>query len=260
MAEKGPIVISPLERASSDCSFDVRVYTEADIKGGGLPIILAGQEFILPIKEPVPGVKFAWLHPLDPKQPELGKACALETGFRLAQLMGKNNAVLIEPPSEKSKQMAEAGAQIAANLTGKDVYLFQAGGGLIKDATKDFDIVRAEFLNRIDVNRGEISQPKPVILKTGNLAWVSRYMPVTGKNKYMFLTADQLAQIRKATVKGTIVGTIEDVITTGTTVETIKRLKNAGDVRQNNFQTVAVAREGDEYSGPASYAIQIPKL
>lgn len=239
------------------------VYSANDIRDDGLPVWLAGDKFNLPIRT-AGETKFAWLNPSgrtdEGADPRLMQACAIEVGVRLAEKMkDTKRAVLIEPPTGKSKEMSELGAQIAANLTEGNILTVQAGGGIVDELKEFFSEDVCGYLKSIKLEVGQKTETIKAMTLEREEVFVVRYKPVTGKEKFMFLTATQYAQINLSLQAGAVLTTIEDVVTTGMTVGVEGDLLRAGGV-SNPLEIIAVAREGESYKGQMDYAIQIPAL
>lgn len=220
------------------------LYTAQNVTKQGLPVRLAGSEFTLPVLQEG-NVRFAWLNP-DGSDKELQEACAVELAIRLAKQTDGKRGVVILPPSSKSTEMAEIAVRIASGLNGNDFLLVKAGGGLSENATEK-------------LSPGKI-QPMEIIL-TPNQKLISaiRYMPVTGKDKIMFLPEDVFLQIQEVLDDGGVLSMLEDVVTLGTTVEAMERLLGQAGIR-HPLQIMAVAKEGNDYAKPMSYAIHLPLL
>lgn len=239
------------------------VYKAENIRDNGLPVRLAGYEFILPIKMAGES-KFAWLDPSgrieEGADPRLMQACAVEVGVRLVEKMkDTKRAVLIEPPTGKSKEMSELGAHIAAKLTEGNILVVQAGGGTVDEFKEFFPEDACGYLRSIKLEVGQKTETIKARTFEGEEVFVVRYKPVTGKDKFIFLTATQYAQINMALQTGAVLATIEDVVANGTTVGAERALLRAGGV-SNPLEVIAVAREGESYKGQMDYAIQIPAL
>jgi hypothetical protein len=252
------------------------VYTEDDLKltfsGWILPVELAAEVFPLPIKT-VKGAQFAWLNPSgkveEDSSPELMRACAIETGARLARKMEENEtkkAILLEAPSSKTIDMGNLAGQIAADLTGGQVLIIKAEGGVIDNVDLENDHLHEYFseeesadLRSKVLGIGEKTEPIRMTTLDGETVILIRYKPVTGKEKFMFLSQRQYADISQALEEGAILATIEDVVTTGTTVSVEQDLLRAGQIEEE-LAVIAVAKEGDGYSGNVDCAIKLPKL
>lgn len=232
---------------------ETKVYTAKNIRAGVLPVSLAGIKFDLPIKEEG-GVKFAWLDPSG-KDLALRQACGVEIGIRLARKTKDSSGVVILPPSNKSTKMAEMAVRMASGLTGREMVIIKAGGGLTKDREEFLPGSNFEFP---DIKIGEVTAAARVQTDFKEEAWVVRYMPVTGKDKLMYLTATQWTQMQIAVQSGVLI-TCEDVVSRGTTIEALKKLLEQVNIRKS-LQIIAVAREGESYKGQMDYAIQIPAL
>lgn len=231
-----------------------KIYTPENIDSGVLPVFLAGKEFSLPIKGEG-GVKFAWLDPSG-ADAELQQACAIEIGIRLARRTGNAPGVVILPPSGKSTRMAEMAGQIASGLTGREMLIVKAGGGLMREKEQ---LLPGSSFELSDIKIGGITAPVRARADFGEKAWVVRYMPITGKDKFMYLTATQWTQMQIAFHSGGVLVTCEDVVTTGTTIEAMRRLMAAAGISEP-MEVIAVAREGESYTGQMEFAIQIPVL
>lgn len=239
------------------------VYTAENIRDNNLPVRLARYEFNLPIKM-AGETEFAWLDPSgraeEGADPRLMQACALEVGVRLAgKMKDTKRAVLIEPPTIKSKEMSELGAQIAATLTEGNILVVQAGGGIVDELKEFFPEDICGYLRSIKLEVGQKTETIKAMTFEKEEVFVVRYRPVTGKDKFIFLTATQYVQINIALQKEAVLATIEDVVTMGTTVGAEEDLLRAGGI-SDPLEIIAVAREGESYKGQMDYAIQIPAL
>lgn len=221
-----------------------KIYTAQDVSEQGLNVHLAGYEFMLPVKQEGK-VRFAWLNP-DGSDKQLQEACAIELAIRLAKQTDGKRGVVILPPSSKSTEMAEIAVRIASGINGNNFLLVKAGGGLSENATKK-------------LSPGKIQLMEVVLTMNHKLISAIRYMPVTGKDKIMFLSENVFPQIQEILNDGGVLSILEDVVTLGTTVEVMKRLLGQAGI-QEQLHIIAVAKEGNEYSGPMSYAIQLPLL
>jgi hypothetical protein len=103
---------------------------------------------------------------------------------------------------------------------------------------------------------GEVLNPLVLAMYGGEKAAVVRYMPVTGKDKFLYYPLGAAKQL-KDLLAGALLTTVEDVVTTGTTLKAMNVLKECIDVTENLYP-VAVAKEGNGYTGQIGFAIELP--
>jgi len=234
-----------------------KIYTADHIKDGFLTVELAGGEHKLPIKTNEHGIPFTWLNPKE--TPGMQRACALETGFRLAKKMERQWAIVLEAPSKKSTEMASDAVAVATSLTRKKILEVQLGGETTDHLTDFFDEETVAILSAEQLENGQISETRKVTLLDGQATRVIHYKPITGKDKFKFITEELVAKINER-INFSALTVIEDVVSKGTTTRAMRQLLNDEGITKT-LEIISVAREGEWVpADTVDFAIQLPLL
>lgn len=226
-----------------------------EFTGYVLPVKFSGQEYALPIatvNPKAPENKRISIAYFDPLRHELAKAAAVdmaELGWEIVKNNLNRPVLMVVPPTGKSLELS---LQTVSNLREKGartVSAFKFSGGIFQPAE-----------DKRQVLLPLISDQPPTAVSPDKQTGIFRttdnhgqeitgvcYQPVTGKNKFIYLTERQIADFNEFINTGGRVIFSEDVVSTGATIRAMRRLfVNFCGAEAADTQTVAAAFEGNQ--------------
>lgn len=193
-------------------------------------------------------LSIAWFNPL---RPDLAKAAAADMA-NIGWEMVKNDlyrpVLMVVPPTEKSLELSLQTMRNLSDKGAKEISAFKFSGGIFQPA---------EDKRQVLVRLGE-DQPLTAVSpdeRTGIFRLEHHgqtitgvcYQPVTGKNKFIYLTERQIADFNEFIKNNGRVIFSEDVVSTGATIRAMRRLfVNFCGAEAADTQTVAAAFEGNQ--------------
>lgn len=229
-----------------------------------LPVKFSGQEFALPIATVTSDLAIAYFNP---QRPDLAQAAAADManiGWEMVK-NGLNRPVLMGiPPTEKSLELSLQTMRNLRDKGVKNISAFKFSGGIFQ---------LAEGKRQALVQLGE-DQPLMAVSpdrQTGIFRTKDHrgqeitgvcYIPVTGKNKFLYLTSRQITDFSEFIRNNGRVILSEDVVSTRKTIEVMKLLfTNFCGAEVRDIQTVAAAFEGNQPcpDKTVKYAIWLPE-
>ncbi|OIP02941.1 hypothetical protein AUK18_02955 [Candidatus Beckwithbacteria bacterium CG2_30_44_31] len=220
-----------------------------------LPVKFSGQEFPLPIATVNPDapedkhISIAYFNPLRQDLVEAAAPDMAELAWEIVKNDLNRPVLMVVPPTEKSLELS---LQTAINLGKKGtrkITPFKFSGGIFQPA---------EDKRQVLVRLGEDQPPTAVFpdRQTGIFRTLGHreqeiigvcYQPVTGKNKFIYLTERQIADFSEFIRNNGRMILSEDVVSTGATIRAMRRLfVNFCGTEAADIQTVAAAFEGNQ--------------
>lgn len=173
--------------------------TLPDYSGCYLPVTFDGKPYKLEWQNKgKPGELDVWIAFFDPlKNVELGKSASHDLSKILTPL---SPDVVISPPSTRSIPMVKEAVRLTGEMSGKPIYFIKLNGGYKRNEAEGD-------------SQGSI---------------VKEYSPITahGKTKYIGISASDLQIVREASASSMKIAFIDDVVSTGATIEAMKKLLN----------------------------------
>jgi len=221
-----------------------------------LMVSFSGQEFPLPIVTVNPEeqlnkhTSLAWF---EPRRLDLAQAAAADManiGWEMVKNELDRPVLMVVPPTEKSLELSLQTAMNLGKKGVKNITPFRFSGGIFQPAAED----KHRVLVQLDKD-----QP-PIAISPDRQTGIFRvagfqeqeiigicYQPVTGKNKFLYLTERQIADFSEFIRNGGRMILSEDVVNTGATIKAMKLLfVNFCGAEAADIQTVAAAFEGNQ--------------
>ncbi|MBU1323105.1 hypothetical protein KKE75_03550 [Patescibacteria group bacterium] len=209
-------------------------------------------------------LSIAWFNPL---RPDLAKAAAADMA-NIGWEMVKNDlyrpVLIVVPPTEKSLELSLQTMRNLSDKGAKEISAFKFSGGIFQPAEDKRQVT-------VQLDKDQPAIPVTPDRQTGIFRVTEGqrqeiigicYQPVTGKNKFLYLTEKQIADFNEFIKNNGRVIFNEDVVNTGATIKAMRQLfVNFCGAEAADIQTVAAAFEGNRpCSDPTvHYAIWLPE-